>query len=197
MDLYSRKQRWKLVLAAVAILIVGASLWYSSRIVEGIRAEERRKVELWAEAVQNRAQLVNYTEKLFDRLREEERKKVQLWAEAMQRLSSSQETDLSFALKVVSDNTTVPVVITDAERHVKFQRNLDSLITADPKLLAAEVDTMAALRAPIEIAIHGDQKQYLYYKDSRVFTELQEVMDGIISSFISETVMSTASVPVI
>lgn len=197
MDLYSRKQRWKLVLAAVAILIVGASLWYSSRIVEGIRAEERRKVELWAEAVQNRAQLVNYTEKLFDRLREEERKKVQLWAEAMQRLSSSQETDLSFALKVVSDNTTVPVVITDAERHVKFQRNLDSLINADPKLLAAEVDTMAALRAPIEIAIHGDQKQYLYYKDSRVFTELQEVMDGIISSFISETVMSTASVPVI
>ncbi len=197
MDLYSRKQRWKLVLAVVAMLMVGASLWYSSRIVEGIRAEERRKVELWAEAVQNRAELVNYTERLFDRLREEERKKVELWAEAMQRLSSSQETDLSFALKVVSDNTTVPVVITDAQRNVKFKRNLDTLITNDPKLLAAEVDSMAALRAPIEITIHGDQKQYLYYKDSKVFTELKEVMDGIISSFISETVMSTASVPVI
>jgi hypothetical protein len=48
--------------------------------------EERRKVELWAEAVQNRAELVNYTDSLFDRLREEERKKVQLWAEAMQRI---------------------------------------------------------------------------------------------------------------
>lgn len=197
MDLYSRKQRWKLVLAAVAMLIVGASLWYSSRIVDGIRAEERRKVQLWAEAVQNRAELVNYTERLFDRLREEERKKVQLWAEAMQRLGSSQEADLSFYLRVVSDNTTVPVVITDAKREVKFHRNLDERTTGDKQLLAAEVDAMAALRAPIEIAIHGDQKQYLYYKDSKVFTELQEVMEGIIRSFISETVMSTASVPVI
>ena len=197
MDLYSRKQRWKLVLAVVAMLIVGASLWYSNRIVEGIRAEERRKVELWAEAVQSRARLVNYTEKLFDRLREEERKKVELWAEAMLRLVSNEETDLSFFLKVVSDNTTVPVVITDAQRDVKFQRNLDSLITNDPKKLAAEVEAMAALHKPIEITIHGDQKQYLYYKESKVFTELQEVMDGIIKSFISETVMSTASVPVI
>ena len=63
--------------------------------------------------------------------------------------------------------------------------------------LKAEVKAMAALREPVEIAVFGDQKQYLHYKDSRVFTELQEVMDGIIRSFISETVMSTAAVPVI
>jgi hypothetical protein len=45
MDLYSRKQRWKLVLAVVAMLIVGASLWYSNRIVDRVRFEERRKVQ--------------------------------------------------------------------------------------------------------------------------------------------------------
>ena len=109
MDLYSRKQRWKLVLAVMAMLIVGASLWYSNRIVDRVRLEERKKVQLWAEAVQNRAELVNYTEKLFNRLRDEEAKKVQLLAEAMQRLGSSDETDFSFYLRVVSDNTTVPV----------------------------------------------------------------------------------------
>lgn len=196
MDLYSRKQRWKLVLAAVALLMVGASLWYSSRIVDTVRQEERRKVRIWAEAVQNRAELVNYTERLFDRLREEERKKVQLWAEAMLRLVSTAETDFSFYLKVVSDNTTVPVIITDAKGEAKFHRNLPERITNDPELLRAEVAAMAAVSEPIEIAV-ADQKQYLYYKDSKVFTELQEVMDGIISSFISETVMSTAAVPVI
>ncbi|MBK6341998.1 MAG: hypothetical protein IPF41_05265 [Flavobacteriales bacterium] len=116
MDLYSRKQRWKLVLAAVAMLLVGASLWYSNRIVDDIRAEERRKVKLWAEAVQNRAELVNYTERLFERLREEERKKVQLFADAMQRLGRADDTDFSFYLRVVQDNTTVPVVIVDANR---------------------------------------------------------------------------------
>lgn len=197
MDLYSRKQRWKLVLAAIAMVMVGASLWYSNRIVDRVREEERRKVRLWAEAVQNRAELVNYTEKLFDRLREEERKKVELWAEAMLRLVSSTETDFSFYLKVVSDNTTVPVIITDAKGDVKFQRNLSEGVADDPAKLKAELKAMKKLHDPVEIAIHGDQKQFLYYKDSKVFTELQEVMDGIISSFISETVMSTAAVPVI
>jgi hypothetical protein len=194
LDLYSRKQRWKVALAAVALLLVGASLYYSSRIVDGIRAEERRKVRLWAEAVQNRAELVNYTETLFDRLREEERKKVRLFAEAQLRLVNSDEEDLSFYLSVVMDNTTVPVIITDAKGKVLFKRNLDPRIESDPELLKEEVATMQ--REPIEIAVL-DQKQYLYYKDSKVFTELQDVMDGIISSFISETVMSTAAVPVI
>lgn len=197
MDLYSRKQRWKLLLAVVAMLIVGASLWYSSRIVERVRAEERRKVQIWAKAVQNRAELVNYTEKLFDRLRDEERKKVELLAEAMQRLGSSAETDFSFYLRVVSDNTTVPVIITDAKGEKRFDRNVDTLITNHPKQLAKEIKAMAKLHTPIEIDILGVEKQFLYYKDSKVVTELQDVMDGIIRSFISETVMSTAAVPVI
>jgi hypothetical protein len=85
MDLYSRKQRWKLVLAVVAMLIVGASLWYSNRIVERVRAEERSKVRLWAEAVQNRAELVNYTEKLFDDCAMKSARRCSCWAEAMQR----------------------------------------------------------------------------------------------------------------
>jgi hypothetical protein len=154
-------------------------------------------VRLWAEAVQNRAELVNYTERLFDRLREEERKKVQLIADAMQGLGRAEETDFSFYLRVVQDNTTVPVVITDDRRQVRFHRNLDTAIVNHPDRLRAEVDTMAALHDSIVIAVHGDQRQYLYYKDSKVFTELQDVMDGIIRSFISETVMSTAAVPVI
>ncbi len=185
------------MLAAVAMLIVGASLYYSSRIVEGIREEERQKVHIWAQAVQNRAELVNYTERLFHRLRQEERKKVQLLAEAQRRLVSDQATDLSFYLKVVSDNTTVPVIITDIKGEVLFSRNLPEGIGTDPVRLREQLDIMAAMQDPIEIPIHGNQKQLLYYTDSRVFTELQEVMDGIISSFISETVMSTAAVPVI
>ncbi|MBK6341525.1 MAG: hypothetical protein IPF41_02760 [Flavobacteriales bacterium] len=134
---------------------------------------------------------------MFERLREEERKKVQLFADAMQRLGRADDTDFSFYLRVVQDNTTVPVVIVDANREVKFHRNLDSTIVNHPERLRAEVDSMATMHPAIEIAVHGNQKQFLYYSDSKVFTELQEVMEGIIRSFISETVMSTASVPLI
>jgi len=160
-DLYSRKQRWKLVLALIAMAIVGASLWYSNRIVSKVRQEERKKVELWAEAVKNRAELVNYTEKLFERLRDEERKKVQLFAEAMQRLGSSDETDFSFYLRVVSDNTTVPVVITDEKGNKRFDRNMDSTVVNDPKRLAEEIKAMAKVYKPIGIAIPGVEKQLL------------------------------------
>ena len=197
MNLYSRKQRWKLVLALMALAIVGASLWYSSRIVAGVRTEEREKVRLWAEAVRSRAQLVNYTDSLFKRLRDEERKKMNLWAEAQSRLTTDEGSDLSFYLKVVSDNNTIPVVITDQQGEVKFKRNLDTAVEADPVRLQALVKEMRKLREPIEIPIGEDRKQYLYYKDSRIVTDLQHVMDNIIRSFISETVMGSAAVPVI
>ncbi|MBS1580637.1 MAG: HAMP domain-containing histidine kinase [Bacteroidetes bacterium] len=197
MDLYSRKQRWKLVLALAAMAIVGASLWYSDRIVKRVREEERKKVALWAAAVRNRAQLVNYTDSLFHRLREEERKKVELWADAQVHLASDDVNDLSFYLKVVSTNTTIPVVITDAAGHVKATRNLDEGLVRDSSALAAEVKAMGALHPRIPITLYGNEKQYLYYKDSRVVTELEQVMDNIIKSFISETVMSSAALPVI
>ncbi len=198
MNLYSRKQRWKLVLALVAMTIVGASLWYSSRIVNKVRLEERRKVELWAEAVRNRAQLVNYTDSLFHRLREEERKRVELWADAQVHLASDDVNDLSFYLKVVSDNTTIPVIITDDKgRPTSSHRNLNPGIEDDPDSLLAEVKRMDAVHEPIPITLFGDHKQYLHYTDSRIVTELEQVMDNIIRSFISETVMNTAAVPVI
>lgn len=197
MNLYSRKQRWKLVLALLALAIVGASLWYSNRIVDKVRQEERRKVELWAEAVRNRAQLVNYTDSLFHRLRVEERKRVELWAEAQVHLASDDVNDLSFYLKVVSENTTIPVIITDADGRPVTARNLDKGTEGNVEAMRAEVQRMDQAHTPIPITLFGSRKQYLHYTDSRIVTELEQVMDNIIRSFISETVMNTAAVPVI
>lgn len=197
MNLYSRKQRWKLVLALAALAIVGASLWYSSRIVNKVRQEERRKVELWAEAVRNRAQLVNYTDSLFHRLRVEDRKRVELWAEAQVHLASDDVNDLSFYLKVVSENTTIPVIITDEAGRPITGRNLDPGIEGDKEAMRKEVIRMDAVHEPIPIILFGSHKQYLHYTDSRIVRELEQVMDNIIRSFISETVMNTAAVPVI
>jgi hypothetical protein len=73
--IYTKKQHWKLWLAGFAVIIIGASLWYTNVLVKTVSEEERKKVELWAEAVQKRATLVKYTEKLFERLKIEERKR--------------------------------------------------------------------------------------------------------------------------
>ncbi|MBL8001575.1 MAG: HAMP domain-containing histidine kinase, partial [Flavobacteriales bacterium] len=129
--------------------------------------------------------------------RDEERKKVELWAEATDRLVSGDLGDLSFYLRVIQDNTTIPVVITDEGGRIGQTRNLDSALMADTAAMLREVQAMDSLHAPITITVFGTQKQYLHYKDSKVVTDLQQVMDGIIRSFISETVMNAASVPVI
>ncbi len=139
------------MLALVALSIVGASLWYSSRIVQRVRTEERKKVQLWAEAVKNRAQLVNYTDSLFKRLREEERKKVELWAEAQRRLVGNEPGDLSFYLQVASDNTTIPVIITDKSGRISQHRNLEASMERDTVRMLELVKRMDRTHDPIVI----------------------------------------------
>jgi two-component system, sporulation sensor kinase D len=50
-DIYSKRQRWKQILFLVAVLIGVGSLWYTSQLVKHIEITERKKMELWAEAV--------------------------------------------------------------------------------------------------------------------------------------------------
>ena len=198
MKLYSNKQKWKAGLVLGALLIIVISLYYSHHIIEKIRMDERQQMELWSEAIQRKAKLVSYTNNLFDRLRDEERKKVQLWAEATRILASPATTsDLSFVLKVVQDNTTVPVILTDDQGNIISTRNLDPEKENDRAYINRELRRMSKNNPPIEVSVYRSEKHYVYYRDSRIFTELQRMMDDIIESFISEDVLNSASVPVI
>lgn len=51
MDIYRKKQRWKLILLMAAVLIGVGSLWYTNGLVHDIEVTERQKMELWAEAI--------------------------------------------------------------------------------------------------------------------------------------------------
>ena len=100
-------------------MIIAASLWYTNVLVKKVATEERKKVELWADAVRNRAELVKYTEKLFERLKTEERKRAEIWAEATQNLSKTEDGDaLSFYLKLVRENITIPAIIVDDKNQI-------------------------------------------------------------------------------
>jgi signal transduction histidine kinase len=55
MDIYYRKQRWKLYLFLFAAIIGIGSLLYTNRLVKLLAREEQKKVELWAEATRQLA----------------------------------------------------------------------------------------------------------------------------------------------
>jgi signal transduction histidine kinase len=203
LNIYSKKQRWKLLLAGTAILIVAVSLWYTNILVKKIAEEERKKVQLWAEAIQNKASLVSYTGELFEKISDEERNKIELWAEANKRAATSDDhNDLTFYLDILSGNTTIPVIVIDDKGDIVNWRNFDILPQIDTaKFLQEQLTLMKSNnKEPIDLVYHFPGysfKQKLYYKDSKIFSELKQVLDDLIESFISEIVINSASVPVI
>lgn len=188
-------------LAAAALLIVMVSFWYSSNLVQQIKQNEKQKVELWAKAVQKKASLVKFTKELFEKIKISETKKAELFAEATRELSKGDDLsgnqDVSFVLKVLQENTTVPVILTDDQDKILTKRNLDSALESDPVYLQNQLQIMKSLYAPVEIDVYKGMKQRLYHKDSRLFNDIKLVFDSLIKSFITEVAVNSADVPVI
>ena len=196
MNIYSRKQRWKLLLFVAAVVIVAISLWYTNSLVRKIARDERDKVQLWAEAIKRKAILVRYTNDLFKSIEHEERKRIELWALANKELQKDLN-DFTFVFEVIKNNTTIPVIITDENGTITLTKNLDSTRSKDPLYLKAEMDSMSRQHGPLEIDYYKGKKNYLFYRDSKLFSDLHSVFDGLIQSFITEVAVNSASVPVI
>ncbi len=198
MNIYSKKQKWKWLLFILAILIVFTSLWYTNNLVRRIADDERAKVRLWAQAVQKKAKLIKFTNQLFSEIKLEERKKAELYAEATKQLANmGDNTDYTFIIKVLQDNTTVPVILTDENGKINAKRNLDSLQENDTTYLKKELAIMKETYAPVVINTYKEHKNYLYYKDSKVFTDIKLVFDSLTKSFLEEVALNTADIPVI
>ncbi|NTW31154.1 MAG: HAMP domain-containing histidine kinase [Bacteroidetes bacterium] len=196
MDIYVQKRKWKWLLLAFAFVIIGASLWYTSVLADKIAKDERKKIETWAEAVQKKASLVRYTKDFFEKLKTEERKRVELWAEATKRLIQANNTeDLTFYSEIISGNTNIPVILTDEKGNITAAKNVDFNLDSI-KILSGNLKKEYSVYEPLTVS-YGYKKSFLYYKESKLFTGLRNVLDDLIKSFISEVVVNSASVPVI
>lgn len=196
MNIYARKQRWKLALAAAALIIVLASFWYTTNLVKSISNDEKLKARVWAQAVQKRAQLIKFTNHLFSEIKTEERKKAELVAEAFKQLNQyDNSSDINFVLKVLQENTTVPVILVNDNGEMT-SRNLDSLKSQDTAYLRQELNLMKKKYDPVIINYYKNFNSYLYYKDSKVFSDIQTVFDDLIKSF-KDVAVTTAEVKVI
>jgi two-component system, sporulation sensor kinase D len=195
-DLSARKQRWKLLLLLFAAMIVAASLYYTDILVKKLTLDERQKVELWADAVQKRASLVKYTEEFFENIREEERKRVELQAKVHRRLNYAESSgELNFIIEVLGSNTTIPVLLVDEDGVVYNSMNLDERFRGQRRL-EGELWEYFSDYPPIPFAV-GRTTQYIYYRDSKLFTDLKDVLDDLVDSFISDIVVSSANIPVL
>jgi signal transduction histidine kinase len=143
-NIYTRKQRWKLALLAAAIFIGIASLWYTNSLVRQLSEQEKKNVELWASAVRQLSEL------------------------------EVEAGDVSFALEVLRSNNTIPMILADAKGNINSFRNLDSAQSLDPAWLLQQMEEMKREQQPIEIVFGKDQeKNYVYYRDSMLIRQLR------------------------
>jgi two-component system, sporulation sensor kinase D len=184
------------MLFAMAVLIFVASLWYINSVAGNIASEERNKIKLWADAINKKAALVNATDTFFNKIQQEERNKVELWARANEYLINSDE-NLSFATEIIEMNNTIPVFLTDEKhRFTKIFRNID-FVPVPGEYLKDSLLKEFSVYPPIEVKIGSENKYYLYYKESRIYTELRDVLNKQIRDFLSEIVTNSPSVPVV
>ena len=196
-NIYSRKRHWKILLLLFAIVIIAFTLWYSNVLVKKIARDERLKIHTWANAIQTRARLVNSTQKFFSQIQAEERNKVELYAEAQRHfVQAGPYEDLGFYMKIIENNNSIPVILTDGKGTIISQRNT-----------AFSSDTVPGMEGylkkeftkypRIEIRFYKNEVNYVYYNDSKLFTDMKVVLNNLVNSFFSEVVNNSASVPVL
>ena len=197
MNLYSQKQKWKIVLIIIAAIIVAINFWYSNFMVQEIKQAERIKLERWSSTIQQRAELVNYASKLYNDLKEEENKKMEVFADAITRMLGTYEyEDYTFISKIIKQNTTIPVIILYSDSSLHTTRNLNLGFEPDPRdsahqeMIKEMVRTQFTKYDPfimyLDIAANIDEnteKLLLFYNDSRIFTELRDNLGSLIASF--------------
>ena len=157
MNIYQKKIRWKLILFVMAIVIGLSSLWYTDYIVTQISVEERAKVELWASGTKYIANNID------------------------------SDGDFSFLFEIIRNNKTVPAILTDQEDNIISHRNIDSAEADDKTYMTEQLVIMKSQHKPIEIELYEGQKNYIYYKDSFLLTQLKYypfIQLAVISLFI-------------
>ena len=136
------RDKWKLVLLLLALVVSAGSMWYTNQLVSKLAAEERQKIQIWAEANKE-----------------------------MQETPLTGDVSL-YMFKIMTENKTIPRILVDGDGKIINSMNLDPEKETDPKYLQRQLEEMKSLRDPIEIELSDNQKNYIYYKDSILLTEL-------------------------
>lgn len=116
-----------------------------------------------------------YTNNLVDKLASQERQKIQTWANATRLIASPDfEGDVNFLFEeIIEANTTIPVILTDAEGTITGKRNLDPERENDSKYLKDKIKEMKSVNEPIEIEYLQGQNITIYYENSKLLNQLK------------------------
>jgi signal transduction histidine kinase len=148
----------RLIFFIVAAAVVAGSLYVSDGLVRDLSVQERQRMEIWADATK---EIIRSTD--FD--------------------SDGGDIDIDFLLRIISSNTTIPVLLTDDAGNILQHRNfalpdpIDSLnpieLTArNEAFLQKKLAHLSHTQNVIDISVGPGVMQHLYYEDSTLLKRL-------------------------
>ncbi|GHT88373.1 two-component sensor histidine kinase [Bacteroidia bacterium] len=152
---YTSGKTFKYFFILTAIIIAIASVWVTHSLVNELKEEERKKIEIWAESVA----LIS-TQALTEDIN----------PDAFNNYNR-------LLLEIIEGNITIPLILTDDSNQVIEKRNIQSSKIEDPVFIEQKIKSFKKKHDPIPIIIPISENenlvQYVYYDDSTVLKQLQ------------------------
>ncbi len=142
-DIYTRKSRWKLILALVGGLIIIITVLYSNYLANRLQENEKNNIEIWVETIKS--------------LQRDQESEVQ--------------TDYQLQLEILNRFNSIPVILQHENGELKGEHFADTTIV-DQVFLQKEVDWIKdygyePLKGP------GGYANWIYYKNSQLYTRIK------------------------
>ena len=110
----------------------------------------------------------------FQKFKYEERIKMEILATALKEITANKDLNasVSLPLKIIENNSNIPMILVDEEGGIENYQNLDSVKALSPKYIENILTKMKSENAPIEVSFSGQNKQYIYYRNSDLLNKL-------------------------
>lgn len=160
MNIYEIRRAGGLTFLLLSIAMVVVFLLVSNSLVNDLATQERERMQIWADATKQIANVGNSTDG-----------------------GTRADDNIEFLLSIIEQNHTIPVLLTDDEGHILFHRNFDLpeevdstapwlISDTNEAYLRDRLSTLARRASVIHIAIAPDNNQHLYYDDSKLLRRL-------------------------
>lgn len=142
MNIYRQKTIWKFGLLLFAAGIGLFSFFYTFLLVKNLQSEERKKIEIWAEAIR---QVIS---------------------------SEENGCELGFLTSIIENNSTIPVILTNGNDSIISWKNYDSLSVSEKGFLEGRLKKLKEKTEPIIIRLPGGHINHVWYEDSIILKKL-------------------------
>lgn len=154
MDIYLKRKRGKILLLIVAVIIGVASLLYTNWLTGKMANEERKKVELWADA----------TKRLAD---------ASIQNSNIPHVEQLTTAYFTLIQMILEQNTTIPVIIVEPDGSFNYYANIRISEGRQEQVLNKELAKMKNHAEPIRIDLSDEDHLLLYYHESNLLRNLR------------------------